>query len=129
MTRQSFLTLSSVVALAVAVLALFFPDALLTGKGVVPDPALLVWVREVGVLIAAAGATTYLVRAAPDSVALRGVLAGNALLHLGLLPVELVAFSQGIITKLGGVVPNSLLHVALAAGFVAYARRVDVARA
>ena len=125
MARRSFLTFSSVVAFAVAVFALGFPRGLLAGKGVTPDAALLVWVREVGALILAAGVTTFLVRKAPDSEALRGVLIGNAVLHLALLPIELVAFSQGIISKLGGVVPNSVLHLALAVGFALHASRVQ----
>jgi hypothetical protein len=126
MTRQSFLTFSSVVAVGVAVFALCFPSSLLAGKGVEPERALLVWVREVGALILASGVTTFLVRKAPDSVALRGVLIGNALLHVGLLPIEVLAFSAGVITKLSGVAPNSLLHALLAVGFVTYARSVRV---
>jgi hypothetical protein len=121
MNRQSFLTFSSVVALAVAVLALCFPRSLLTGKGVVPTPALLVWVREVGALILAAGVTSLLVRKAPDSVAMLGVLVGNAVLHVALLPIEVVAFGQGVIRCLAGVIPNSLVHVVLASGYIIYA--------
>jgi hypothetical protein len=126
MTRQAFLTFSSVVAFGVAIFALCFPGGLLAGKGVEPERALLVWVREVGALILAAGVTTFLSRKAPDGVALRSVLIGNAVLHLGLLPIELMAFSAGIITKLSGVAPNSLLHALLAVGFVTYARRIRV---
>lgn len=128
MSRRSFLTFSSVVAFAVAVFALAFPTALLAGKGVQPNAATLVWVREVGAMILAAGVTTFLVRKAPDSEALRGVLIGNAVLHLGLLPIELAAFFQGIVTELGGVVPNSVLHVVLAVGFGLHAQRVTSAR-
>ncbi|MFZ5890582.1 MAG: hypothetical protein ACOY0T_05885 [Myxococcota bacterium] len=126
MTRQLFLGLSSVVALAVAAIALFLPHGLLIGKGVEPDALRVVWVREVGALILAVGVTTLLVRKAPDSVALRGVLIGNAVVHFALLPIEIAAFIQGAITKLEGIVPNSLLHVALGTGFVLYARRVHV---
>jgi hypothetical protein len=125
MSRQSFLTFSSVVGLGVALLALGFPGNLLAGKGVEVSTALVVWVREVGVLILASGVTTFLIRKAPDSEALRGVLIGNALLHLGMLPIELIAFFDGIITKPAGVVPNSLLHVGLAFGFAWHARRVQ----
>ena len=124
MNRQLFLTLSAVVALAVAVLALGFPGSLLTGKGVEPTPALLVWVREVGALILAAGVTSFLVREAPDSVAMRGVLLGNALLHIALLPIELIAFGQGVIRNPVGVVPNSLVHIVLASGYLTYAWRM-----
>jgi hypothetical protein len=124
MNRSSFLTLSSAIAFAVAGLAFAFPHALLSGKGVTPDPAPVVWVREVGALIFAAGVTTYLCRKAPDSLALRAVLTGNAVLHLTLFPIELIAFTHGVITKLEGVLPNSLLHIALATGFIVTASRV-----
>ena len=128
MSRQSFLTFSSVVAVGVAAFALGFPSGVLAGKGVEADRALVVWVREVGALILAAGVTTFLVRKAPDSIALRGVLIGNAVLHVGLLPIEVVAFSTGVITKLSGVAPNSLLHALLAAGFIVYTRRMRLPR-
>lgn len=124
MSRQTFLTFSSVVAFAVALFALGFPQTLLAGKGVPPIAATVVWVREVGALILAAGVTTFLVRKAPDSEALRGVLIGNAVLHTALLPIEIAAYSQGIITALGGVVPNSVLHVVLVAGFAFHGRGV-----
>lgn len=126
MNRTSFLTLASLVAFAVAVLALAFPAVLLAGKGVEPAPSVVVWVREVGVLIFAAGMTTFLARRSNDSPALRAVLIGNAVLHLGLLPIELLAFAQGVITRGSGVAPNSLIHVALAIGFIAFARGVRI---
>lgn len=123
MNRRTFLTLSSAVAFGVALFALGFPRGLLAGKGVQPDAAVIVWVREVGALILAAGITTFLVRKAPDSEALRGVLIGNAVLHCALLPIELVAYSGGVIPELAGVVPNSVLHSMLAVGFAWHAIR------
>jgi hypothetical protein len=126
MTRRSFLTFSSLVAFAVAAFALIAPGGLLAGKGVEPSFPLLVWIREVGVMILAAGITTFLARKAPDSPALRAILIAGAVLHLGLLPIELVALSEGVITKTSGVVPNSLLHVLLAFGFIRFARRITV---
>lgn len=124
MTRPVFLLVVSCVAVAVAVFALGFPDALLAGKGVQSSPELLVWVREVGVLILATGVTTFLARKAPDSVALRALFVGNAVLHLGLLPIELIGHCQGVVPNLAGLVPNSILHVALAVSFVVCARRM-----
>lgn len=112
-------------------MALVFPQHLLMGKGVEPDAALVVWVREVGALILASGVTTLLARSAEDSPALKSLLVGNAVLHFGLLPIELVAFGQGVITSLAGVLPNSLLHVGLGVGFAVYAGRAasgDVGR-
>ncbi len=124
MTRTSFLTLASLVAFAVATFALGFPALLLAAKGVQPTPSVVVWVREVGALIFAAGATTLMARKSSDSSALRAILMGNAVLHLGLLPIELLAFSNGVITQGMGVAPNSLLHLALLLGFLKFAREV-----
>jgi hypothetical protein len=49
--------------------------------------------------------------------------------HFGLLPIEIVAYRQGVITQLSGIVPNSLLHVVLAAGFATFAATIRLARA
>ena len=62
-----------------------------------------------------------LLRGQPDSQALRAFLTGNTVLQLGLLAIELVAFAEGVITTLSGVAPNSVLHVALGAGFAYFA--------
>ncbi len=121
MSRELFLTLASCVALAVGAFAVAFPRLLLAGKGVAPGAAVTVWMREVGVLLVATGVTVFLVRAEPDSATLRAVLAGNCVAQLGLLGIEPAAYARGVITKLSGIVPNTVLHVVLAAGFAYYA--------
>ncbi|HKY37516.1 MAG TPA: hypothetical protein VJN18_16350 [Polyangiaceae bacterium] len=113
MNRQTFMLIGSLVAFAVAGLALVWPSGLLASKGVELGAPVSVWVREVGALILAFGVTTFHARKSNDSVALRAVLVGGAVLHLGLLPIELVAYWQGVITKASGVAPNSVLHVTL----------------
>lgn len=123
MTRTTFLTLAAVIALAVGAFALLLPAALLATKGVSPTPSTLVWVREVGVLLLVVGVTALLVRSHPDSPTLRAFLLGNALLQLGLLPIELIAWSQGVIPRFSGIAPNSAVHVLLAAGFFSFARK------
>ena len=60
MSRRSFLTVASVIALAVSIFAVAFPATLLRSKGVEPTPCVVVWVREVGALICAAGTTKVL---------------------------------------------------------------------
>jgi hypothetical protein len=122
MNRTTFLTASSIIAFAVAGFALAFPDALLVAKGVTPNAALVVWLREAGVMILASGVSVFLARRAPDSAALRALLLGNAVLHFGLFPIEILAYTQGVIPRLAGVLPNSLVHLLLGVGFVVYAR-------
>ena len=122
MHRKTVLTIVAGLGFAIGLIALCFPAVLLAGKGVPPEPAASVWVREVGVLILALSVILLLVRAEPDTPTLRAVLWGNAIVHGGLLPIEIVAWQDGIITRLGGVVPNSLLHVTLCVCFVLFAR-------
>jgi hypothetical protein len=127
MKRSTFLTLAAFVASAVGLAAIALPEPFLAGKGVTGDPGAVVWMREVGVLILASGVVAFLVRSHADSPTLRAVLIGNALVQLGLFPIEILAYRAGVITKLGGVVPNSILHLILAGAFLHFARNVDIA--
>ncbi|HKO93969.1 MAG TPA: hypothetical protein VJU61_22600 [Polyangiaceae bacterium] len=122
--RSTFLTLASVVALAIGAFAIVLPQQFLLGKGVaVPNLAAAVWMRELGVSILALGVILFWVRRHADSATLRAVLWGNALVQLGLLATELVAYRERVIPLVSGILPNSVLHVVLASGFLAYAAR------
>jgi uncharacterized membrane protein len=125
LNRSLFLVLSSAVALAVGTFAFAFPHALLQSKGVAPpNDAAAIWVREVGVTIFALGVMLLLVRKHADSPTLRAFFFGNGIVHLGLLPIEIGAYRARVITQLSGIVPNSVLHVALALGFLVFAARM-----
>jgi hypothetical protein len=120
MTRKTFLTVGSLIALGVGLLALVAPDLLLASKGV-SGTAPAVWTREVGVALIAVGATAFAVRGHDDSPTLRAFLYGNLAIQLGLLPIEPLAWHAGVITSLAGIVPNTVAHLLLAAGFSYYA--------
>lgn len=122
MHRSLFLTFAAVIAVGVGGVALLAPDAMLESKGITGNGAARVWMREVGALLLAIGVTVWLVRAHEDSPTLRALLWGNALIQLGLLPIELIAYAQGVIPVAAGVLPNTVVHVVLAFGFAAYAR-------
>ncbi len=119
--RTLFLTLAALIALAVGTFSLLLPDVLLASKGVPVEPGARIWVREVGVLLIAAGATAWLVRRHADSATLRALMIGNAVVQFGLLPIEAAAYVAGVITQVSGIVPNTLLHLVLGCGFVACA--------
>ena len=55
---------------------------------------------------------------------MRAILWGNAMVHAGLLPIEILAWRGGVITRLDGIVPNTVLHLMFVAGFVLFARRI-----
>ena len=124
MQRRTFLTITSALGLVIGFVALSFPAFLLSGKGVAPEAATCVWVREVGVLILALSTIVLLVRGEPDTPAMRALLWGNAIVHIGLLPIEILAWRGGVITRLDGIVPNSALHVVFALGFAFFAQGV-----
>ncbi len=128
-SRKIFLTLSSSVALAVGSFALLLPHALLESKGVAPPREVAaIWVREVGVSIFALGVVMFLVRKHAESPTLRAFLIGNAIVQLGLFPIEISAYRAELITRLWGIIPNSVLHVALAIGFLFFGARMRSSR-
>jgi hypothetical protein len=125
MNIKLFMTVVAASAIGVGTFGIGWPASLLQSKGADLAPATLVWVREVGILILAQGATTFLMRHQPPSKALRAFLIGGALTQVGLFPIEIVAYAQGAVTRLSGIVPNSLLHLVFAWGFAACALRVS----
>ena len=60
-----------------------------------------------------------------DSPTMRVLMLGNLLVQLGLLATEVLGYASGAITKLSGVMPNSLLHLVLAAGFAHFWLRIS----
>jgi hypothetical protein len=126
MMRRTFITATSIIALVVGLLALALPSAVLAAKGVAPSPAAGIWVREVGALLIALGTMGLLVRSEPDSRALRAFLVCSAIVHLGLFPIEIAAYLQGIITRLDGIAPNTALHAVVACGCLHFARSMRV---
>lgn len=123
MNRKTFLTIASVIALAVGTVAAVFPMAILESKGVTPGAPVIVWIRQVGVAILGVGIVSFLIRGHAPSATVRAFLLVNAAHQLMLAPIEVVAFHEGTITKLSGIVPNTVLHVLLATGFLYFASR------
>jgi hypothetical protein len=124
MDRKIFLTIASLIALAVGLFALCAPGLLLQSKGVDVNAGTTIWVREVGVMLIAVGITVFMVRNHVDSPTLKAVLMGNVIVQLGLLVIEPLAYSAGIITKLAGIAPNTMIHVLLASGFGYFASKI-----
>ena len=115
MSHNLLLTGLSVVAIIVGILAVVRPARFLESKGATVNAAAIIWMREVGVLILAQGLTCALLRNQPLTFAVRAFLVGAAVTQLGLLPIELAGYWRGSLTKLSGVLPNSILHAALGA--------------
>ena len=91
MNLNVLMTILSAVASFVGVFAIVRPEQFLTSKGASVTPAVVVWMREVGVLILAQGITCFLLRDEAISRPVRAFLVGAAVTQFGLLPIEIVA--------------------------------------
>lgn len=124
MTRSTFLCVAATIALLIGGLALLAPGFLLAElKHAEVTPAAVVMARTVGVLLLCVGALALLVRRHPDSPTMRAVLLANLLVQLGLVPIDPLAWHGGAFHTLGSFVPNTLVNLALAAGFAFFWRR------
>lgn len=120
MDRKTFLTIASIIALLVGTVAIIFPGSLLQSKGVEPISGTVVWVTEVGILLIAVGIIAFGIRKHETSATMKVILFGNIIIQIGLTVIELIAYSDGIITKLSGIIPNIALHIIMATGFIYY---------
>lgn len=120
MSRQVFLTIASIIAFSVGFFAIIFPTTLLESKGVEPLVGTLVWTRETGLLLLTIGITIFLVRKHESSPTLKTVIFGNIIIQIGLFLIELIAYTNGIITNLSGIIPNLTLHILLTIGLAYY---------
>lgn len=116
--RKAFLTFNGCVALLIGTLAVSLPSTLIEQlKHADPSAAANVMARTVGVLIAAFGLLSLLVRSDPDSPTLRSVLLANLVLQLAIVPIDPLAYECGTFRTLGSFLPNTVLHLVLIAGF------------
>ena len=113
MNLNLLLSCTAALALVVGVLAVTRPAKFLESKGALVTPAAVIWMREVGVLIFCQGLTAFLLRDEPLTHPVRAFLIGAALTQFGLLPLEIAGYWRGSLTRLRGIVPNSVLHVVL----------------
>jgi len=127
-SRKVLLTITAVTASAIGALALFGPDVLIqTVKTAAPSATANVMARTVGVLLMAIGLLNFLVRRHGNSPTMRAILTVNLALQIGIMPIDPLAFLGGTYATLGSFVPNTILHILLAAGFAWQLRAARVA--
>jgi len=120
MKRCIFLTLVGCIAFTIGCVALFFPSVLLESKGIINNPPANVWMSEVGILLIAVGILVFLIRKEENSLALKAIFISITIIQTGLLGIELLAYRNGIITEISGIIPNCTLHLILILGFIFY---------
>ena len=118
MQRKTFLTIVAFVATSIGVAALLVPAPFLREvKAAAPSETANVMARTVGILLVFVGILNFLVRDHEDSPTLRAVCVANLFLQIGIMPIDPLAYFNGVYKSLGAFVPNTVLHVVLAAGF------------
>ncbi len=121
MKRSTFLTIASMIALAVGLFALCAPGVLIENvKMAAPSEVANVMARTVGVLLITIGVLAFLVRNHEDSPTLRAILIANLLLQVAILPIDPIAYTKGVYGSPGSFIPNTLIHILLAVGFAYY---------
>ena len=120
MSRNLFLSITACVAIIVGFVAVINPHLILMSKGVAVNEATIVWVREVGILLIPIGILNWHFRNLQDYQSMKYFLLCNALWQLGLLPIEILAYRNGIITDLSGIIPNTALHLLFSVGYIFY---------
>ncbi|MEQ1564275.1 MAG: hypothetical protein ABMA64_01470 [Myxococcota bacterium] len=116
--NRTLFTSFACVPLAIGAIAALAPSVLLGSmKGAEVTPAAEVMARTAGVLLVAIGALNLAVRHHPPSATLRAVVAFDLSIQLLLLPIDPLAWAAGTFTTLGSFVPNTALHLVLAAVF------------
>jgi hypothetical protein len=121
MSRKAFLTITSIIVLAIGIFALTAPSALITSvKVAAPSETANVMARTVGILLITIGVLDFLVKDHEDSPTLRSILIANLILQVGIMPIDPSAYATGVYKTVGSFVPNTVLHFLLAGGFIYY---------
>ncbi|WP_421810724.1 hypothetical protein [Flagellimonas sp.] len=120
MKRKTFVTIVAPLAALIGIVALFYPSVLLESKGVNSGEPVKVWMSEVGILLISTGIVLFLVRKEQVSIALKAIFFGNIIIQIGLLTIEILAYQNGVIKEVSGIIPNSILHILLLFGFTYY---------
>lgn len=129
MTRRLLLSAFALIPLIIGSIAMLAPQFLLAVlKGADPSPAAEVMARTAGVLLVAIGGLNLAVAGHERSPTLRAVLAFDLAVQLLLLPVDPLGWWSGAFVGLSSFVPNTALHLILAAAFGWWLRE-DVRRA
>jgi hypothetical protein len=119
MTRKTFLTFASAVALGIGFIATFLPNVLLVDmKSAVPSETGLIMARTAGVFLMSFGVLNFLARGDATSPTMASLLLANALLQLLVLPVDPLAYASGVYGSVMSFIPNTVLHIALLIGFL-----------
>lgn len=127
MARSTFLTLASLTAFLIGLIAGLMPEFLLIHlKFAQVNPEGIVMARTVGAVLISLGVLFFLVRNQPDSATLRSILIGGIILQIIILPIDPIAYLNGTYKSVVSFIPNTILHLVLLFGFSYFAINMRV---
>ena len=118
MKRQTFLTIAAAVGALFSIVMIASPDKMMEGMGTTTSPVTTVVLQVVSVMLFSLSIITFLARKDEGSVALRAIIIGSIVMHLVLLPIDWIAYQKGIFTQISGIIPGTIVHFVLTAGFI-----------
>ena len=126
MNRSLFLTIVAAIATIIGSICLFTPEMLIVEvKHAIPSSAANVMARTVGILLVSIAILNFLVRNHEDSQTIKAILKANLVLQLGIMPIDPLAYAYGIYATTSSFLPNTILHILLAAGFTYFILRME----
>ena len=129
MNRKTFLTIASVIGLLISLFGMLAPEVFLANvKMAAPNATAIVMGRTACVFLFSISLMAFLVRDHEDSPTLEAFLTANLIMQLGIMPVDPLAYLNGVFSTYWSFVPNTIVHILLAGGFAYYLVKLKKAR-
>jgi len=119
MKRNVFLTIAGILALLFGLTMCFAPGKMMQNLAVTSDQAAFNVLQWAGNMLIAIAFINFMSRNDTGSPALRAVMIGNIVLHVGGLIVDFYQYSIGFVNT-SGLVTGMIVHILLITGFVYY---------
>lgn len=119
MKRSVFLLISAIVSAVFAAMLFFTPGPMMDGLGVTANGAMILLLRLIAVNTIIFGIMNFLARNDEGSAALRALMMGNILLHIGNIAIDWYGVSIGEY-KAVGLIAGTVVHIAFGMGFIYY---------
>ena len=120
MRRQTFLTIAAIVGVPLAVLMIASPAKMMEEMGTQRSDTANVLLQVVGLMTFSISVILFLARKDEGSIALRAIIIGNIIMGIGSIPIDWIAYQQGIFTQISSLIFSTIVHIIFVVGFIYY---------
>jgi hypothetical protein len=118
MKRQTFLTIAASVGILFSIFMLASPSEMIKSMGAQPGDLSDALIQVMSVLLFSISLITFLARKDQGSLALRAIIIGSLVMHIGSIPIDWIAFRHGTFTQISGLIPGTCIHIIFTIGFI-----------